>query len=142
MCRVTLIFLLLLCYESHARAIRAGQGQTVNTLAKAVSMARDGDTIFLTNGIYKEGNILLTRAITLIGEGNTILDGQKKTELLTISGRNITVKNIIFRDAGYSALNDFASIKVIDASNILIEGNTILNSYFAIQCLQFPESFA
>ena len=132
MCRVTLIFLLLLCYESHARAIRAGQGQTVNTLAKAVSMARDGDTIFLTNGIYKEGNILLTRAITLIGEGNTILDGQKKTELLTISGRNITVKNIIFRDAGYSALNDFASIKVIDASNILIEGNTILNSYFAI----------
>ena len=82
MCRVTLIFLLLLCYESHARSIRAGHGQTVNTLAKAVAMARDGDTIFLTNGIYKESNILLTRAITLIGEGNTILDGQKKNRVV------------------------------------------------------------
>lgn len=115
-----------------ARIIISGKGQPVQTLKEAVTLAKDGDTILLKNGIYKEGNILISRSITLLGEGNSILDGNNKTELITISGKNITVKKIQFQNAGYSALNDFASIKVIDASNILLEQNTISNSYFAI----------
>lgn len=115
-----------------ARIIITGKDQPVQTLKEAVALAKDGDTIFLKNGVYKEGNILITRSITLLGEGSTILDGDNKTELITISGKNITVKKIKFLNAGYSALNDFASIKVVDASNILIEQNTISNSYFAI----------
>lgn len=115
-----------------ARIIITGKDQPVQTLKKAVALAKDGDTILLKNGVYKEGNILITRSITLLGEGSTILDGDNKTELITISGKNITIKKIQFRNAGYSALNDFASIKVIDASNILLEQNTISNSYFAI----------
>lgn len=127
-----LISVLLLNQIASARIIIAGNGQAINSLAKAVSLAKNGDTIVLKNGVYKEGNILLTKAITLLGEGNTVLDGQNKTELLTISGKNITVKKIIFRNAGYSAMDDFAAIKVIDASEILLEENTILNAYFAI----------
>jgi nitrous oxidase accessory protein len=126
------ISVLLLNQVASARIIIAGNGQAINSLTKAVSLAKNGDTILLKNGVYKEGNILLTKAITLLGEGNTVLDGQNKTELLTISGKNITVKKIIFRNAGYSAMDDFAAIKVIDASQILLEENTILNAYFAI----------
>lgn len=127
-----LILLLLFDYIASARIIIAGQGQAINSLAKAVSIAKSGDTILLKNGVYKEGNILLTKPVTLLGEGNTILDGQNKTELLTISGKSISVKKIIFRNAGYSALNDFAAVKVIDASAILLEENVVLNAYFAI----------
>lgn len=126
------ILLLLTITTADARIIIAGKGQPVQTLRDAVTLAKDGDTILLKNGIYKEGNILISRSITLLGEGNSILDGNNKTELITISGKNITVKKIQFQNAGYSALNDFASIKVIDASNILLEQNTISNSYFAI----------
>jgi nitrous oxidase accessory protein len=126
------ILLLLTITTADARIIIAGKGQPVQTLREAVTLAKDGDTILLKNGIYKEGNILISRSITLLGEGNSILDGNNKTELITISGKNITVKKIQFQNAGYSALNDFASIKVIDASNILLEQNTISNSYFAI----------
>lgn len=127
-----IILFLFCCQIVNARLIHAGVGQPVNTLAKAIAMAKAGDTILLANGVYKEGNIVITKPITLIGEGNAILDGQNKTELLTISGSSITVKNLVFQNAGYSALNDFASIKVINASFVLIENNTILNSYFAI----------
>lgn len=129
------VIVILLLFSSvivDARIIITGKGQAVQTLKEAVSLAKDGDTILLKNGIYKEGNILITRSITLLGEGNSILDGNHKTELLTISGKNITVKKILFQNAGYSALNDFAAVKVIDASNILLEQNTITNSYFAI----------
>ncbi|MBL7742680.1 MAG: nitrous oxide reductase family maturation protein NosD [Chitinophagaceae bacterium] len=116
----------------HSRTIIAGQGQAIASLKKAVGLAKDGDTILLKNGTYREGNVLITRSITLIGEANTILDGENKHELLTISGRNITIKKIQLQNAGYSALNDFAAIKIIDAFAITLESNTILNSYFAI----------
>ncbi len=129
---VITILLLLAITTAGARIIVTGKGQPVKTLKEAVALAKDGDTILLKNGIYKEGNILITRSVILLGESNTILDGDNKTELITISGRNITIKKIQFQNAGYSALNDFASIKVIDASNILLEQNTISNSYFAI----------
>jgi nitrous oxidase accessory protein len=127
-----LVILSLLNSIAFGRVIVAGHGQAINNLRKAVSFAKDGDTILLKSGIYKEGNILITAGITLIGEDNTVLDGENKHELLTISGKNITVKNIQFRNAGYSALNDFASIKIIDAAFIVIENNSILHSYFAI----------
>lgn len=131
--RFTIVILFLFfSLISGARIIITGKGQPVQTLKEAVTRAKDGDTILLKSGIYKEGNVFLTRSITLLGEGSTILDGNNKTELITISGKNITVKNIQFQNAGYSALNDFASIKVIDASNIQLEQNTIRNSYFAI----------
>ena len=56
-----------------------------------MNLANDGDTILLKNGVYLEGNILINKSITLIGEGNSILDGNNKTELLTITGtREIT----------------------------------------------------
>ncbi len=42
------------------------------------------------------------------------------------------VRGIHFANAGYSSFNDFAAIKIIDATNILIENNSITNSSFAI----------
>lgn len=128
---LSILFIMIQLY-GYSRTIIVGQGLKVTSLREAVEMAKSGDSIFLKNGIYKEGNILLTKSVTITGEGQVILDGQNKTELLTISGKNITVKNIEFSNAGYSAMNDFAAIKVIDATNILLEGNTISNAYFAI----------
>ncbi|NII27815.1 nitrous oxide reductase family maturation protein NosD [Pseudoflavitalea sp. X16] len=131
--RPVLSILALLLYQTtFSHLIVAGYGQPIGTLKKAVGLARDGDSILLKQGVYKEGNILLTRPVTLIGEANTILDGENKVELLTISGHNITVRGITFRDAGYSALNDFAAIKVINSNRILLDNNKVLNAYFAI----------
>lgn len=127
-----LILLLFIHYAASSRVIVAGYGQPVSSLTEAVRIAKNGDSILLKNGVYKEGNVVIQKAITLMGEGNTILDGDHKDELLTINGNNITVKKMQFRNAGYSSMNDFASVKVIDASHILLEENIIQYSYFAI----------
>jgi len=118
--------------EVHSRTIVVGPGQAIASLKKAIQLAKDNDSIFLKSGIYKEGNIVLIKSLSIIGEDNAILDGENKYEILTISGKNILIKNIQFRNAGYSALNDYASIKLVDAVNITIEANTVINSYFAI----------
>ena len=95
-------------------------------------MAHSGDTILLNSGTYREGNIIIDKPISLLGVNGPVLDGETKHELLTITGRNVVVRGIQFANAGYSSMNDFAAIKVIDATNILIADNTIRNASFAI----------
>jgi nitrous oxidase accessory protein len=121
-----------LCLEGFSKKIIVGIGQPVPSLKKAIELANNNDTILLQKGIYKEGAMVLTKSLTIIGEGNPVLDGENQYEILLISGKNIVIRGIEFLNSGYSALNDFAAIKLVDASNILLEQNNIKNAYFAI----------
>ena len=102
------------------------------SLRKAVDAAKSGDTILLKKGIYREGNITINKSICLIGVDQPILDGENKYEILTVSGSGIIIKGIHFLNSGYSSMNDYASIKIIDANNVLVENNNIEHAYFAI----------
>jgi nitrous oxidase accessory protein len=127
----TLIWLLFV-QTLFANTIVVGKNKVVSTLREGVAQARNGDTILLQKGTYKEGDIIITKAIHLIGVDDPVLDGENKNEILTISGIGIEVRGIQFRNSGYSSQNDFASIKVIDASHFILENNTITHAYFAI----------
>ena len=109
-----------------------GKNKVVSTLREGVAQAQNGDTILLQKGIYKEGNIILTKSIHLIGVDDPILDGENKYEILTVSGTGIVIRGIHFKNSGYSSQNDFASISVINSRHFIIENNTITHAYFAI----------
>ncbi|HEY6062101.1 MAG TPA: right-handed parallel beta-helix repeat-containing protein, partial [Chitinophagaceae bacterium] len=128
------LFILLfgICTHCFSNTIIVGSTQPVHSLKKAFDMAKDKDSIVLLAGIYKEGSLVLTKSITLLGQGNPVLDGENKYEILLISGKNITIKGIEFLHSGYSSMNDYASIKLVDASNITLENNTITGAYFGI----------
>ncbi len=131
--RLGLIILLLgICTKCFSNTILVGNNQPVRSLKKAFEIAKEKDSIILLAGIYKEGSLVLTKSITLIGQGHAVLDGENKYETLLISGKNITVKGIHFLNSGYSSMNDYASIKVVDASNITLENNMITGAYFGI----------
>ncbi|MBL7762010.1 MAG: right-handed parallel beta-helix repeat-containing protein, partial [Chitinophagaceae bacterium] len=123
---------MILSGNSYCRTIITGNGEAVTSIGKAITIAADYDTIVLKKGVYKEGSLVITKPLTLIGENGAVLDGENKYEILTISARNVTIRNINFRNAGYSALNDFAAIKLVNASFVQITGNSITNAYFAI----------
>ena len=126
------IISIVFCVSASGKKILVGSNEAVTSVKKAVLMANDKDTILVNAGVYREGNIAITKSIAIIGIGNPVLDGENKYEIFTVSGKNIIISGITFRNSGYSALNDYASVKVIDASNVTIENNTILNAYFAI----------
>lgn len=130
--RLALILLILLSANGFGRNIIVGKNQPVSSIRKAIEIAKDFDSITVLPGLYKEGALQLTKSLTIIGQNYPILDGENKYEILLISGQNITVKGLAFRNSGYSALNDFASIKLVDASKVTITGNKITNAYFAI----------
>lgn len=118
--------------QGFSKTIVVGKDQPITSLKKAIELTKDKDSIILLNGIYREGNMVLTRSISIIGKNNPVLDGENKYEIFTISGKNILVKGITFKNSGYSAMNDYASIKLIDANNVTIEDNTVINAYFGI----------
>lgn len=115
-----------------AKTIIVGSNQPVKSLRQAIQIANTNDSIILLPGIYKEGSLTLTKSLTITGQKGSVLDGENKYEILLISGKNIAIKGITFRNSGYSALNDFASIKLVDCSNITLENNHVFNAYFAI----------
>jgi len=118
--------------HSTARTIAVGKDQLVTSLAKAVALAGDYDTILLNKGLYREGNIIINKSIRLIGIDMPVLDGENKYEILTVSGKGIIIKGIRFINSGYSIMNDYASINLIDADYVLIENNVVEHAYFAI----------
>jgi nitrous oxidase accessory protein len=126
------IIAFILCSPTFASIIKVGKQEIITSLSKAISNAASGDTILLHKGVYREGNITITKPVVIIGIGDPVLDGEEKYEIMTLTGSGIIIRGITFRNSGNSVMNDHASISIIDAHSIIIENNTILNSYFAI----------
>ena len=128
----TLIISLLISNFVFANTIVVGKNQLVSSLKKGIELAKDGDTVLLQKGIYREGNIIINKSIRLIGVNDPVLDGENKYEILTVSGERILISGIHFKNSGYSSMNDYASIELVDARYCIIENNTIEHSYFGI----------
>ncbi|HEY1115262.1 MAG TPA: nitrous oxide reductase family maturation protein NosD [Chitinophagaceae bacterium] len=124
-------FLAFSVHTAMANTIEVGRTKVITSLRKGIELAQPYDTVLVQKGVYREGNIVIGKPLYLIGVDEPTLDGEGKTELLTLTGRNIVVKGFSFLNSGYSAMNDFASVKVIDAENVILENNTVQNAYFA-----------
>ena len=135
------IILLFTISNTFAKTIVVGKNKPISSLRQGIKAAIAGDTVLLNKGIYKEGNIIIDKAIYLIGIDEPVLDGEGKYEILTITGKNILIKGIHFVNPGYSSMNDYAAIKIIDATNIIIENNIVSNASFAIHIANSTHSF-
>src|ERR1043165_509952 len=127
---ITILFTLTL--SSFSRTIVVGKDQAVTSIKKALELSRNGDTIRVMPGIYREGSITITKSLTIIGINNPVLDGESKYENLVISGKNINVSGFHLKDSRYSSSNDYSGINIIDAAYITIENNKITNANFGI----------
>ena len=66
----------------------------INSIQKAISMEKNGDTILVEPGIYKEKNIIVDKSIVLIGNQYPVLDGEHTYEIISVKANNVTVKGI------------------------------------------------
>jgi len=130
--KTLIILFMLMAGNAFGKTIVVGKNTMISSLGQGIQLARDGDTVLLSKGVYKESNIVIDKSVYLQGEGWPVLDAEFKNEILKLTGKNIVVRGIHFANAGYSSMNDYAAIKVIDATNILIENNAISNASFAI----------
>lgn len=127
-----IILFLFYCQVASATTIPVGKNQLFTSLRAAINHSKDGDSILLYSGIYKEGNIVINKSIKIIGIGDPVLDGEYKFQIFTVSGERILIKGIQFKNSGSSSTKDFAAISIINAQDVILENNSITNAYFGI----------
>jgi len=115
-----------------ANSIIVDQKGKPATLKDALVLASPGDTILIKAGTYREGNIVITKPLTIIGDGLPVFDGENKYEILTISADNVTIRGLKFINTGTASMNDIAAIKVYDSKHIEIDGNHFTEAFFGI----------
>lgn len=126
------IICISLAHVSYANVIYVGKGQRVTTIKKALSVSHTGDTIVIKKGVYKEGNIIVDKAVCLLGENMPVLDGELKYEVLSVKSDGVTISGLLIQNSGRGAMDDTGGIKVYDARNVTVTGNVLLNNYFGI----------
>lgn len=102
------------------------------SIKQAIKSVKKHDTILVKNGIYKEHNIHINKPITLIGEDNTIIDGEKKGYIITIKADSVTVKNVTVKNVGKSYTKDYAAIYASKSKYLTIENTTLKTVFFGL----------
>lgn len=133
MCRRSIALpLLLAALPLHAAEWHVGAGRTFARIGDAVAAAADGDTITVHGGVYREGNLVLDRPLTLVGAGWPRLEGERRVEVITVTAPRVTVRGLEIADSGEGSLHDLAGIKVVNASQVTVEDNRILGCSFGV----------
>lgn len=127
-----LLLFILLTSQAEARSIRVSATGPLRNIRTTIRMATAGDTIFVGKGIYRQGNLVIDKPLTLIGEGNPVLDGENIHEIISIRADRVTVRGFTFIRAGKSSYNDIAALRIIEASDITVTHNRFINSFFGI----------
>lgn len=119
-------------FSSNAKRLDVGRDKTYKSIKTALSVARAFDTILVFSGTYKEGNIVVSRPVILLGKDLPILDGQKKYEIISIRSHFVTIKGFQLQHSGVATLDDPGAIKVYDHNFITISDNVLEDNFFGI----------
>ena len=128
------IFLLLLClvFSAKARIWTVDKGAGHQTLQSVLKLASSGDTIRILPGVYREGNLIVQKSLTIIGIDFPVLDGENKNEIFTIASDDVSVIGLKFINTGVGSINDISAINAIESNRLLVRNNKFENTFFGI----------
>jgi len=106
---------------------------TSGGLKKAISTVKNGDTIYLNNGVYSGRNntrIITNKNINIRGNGsNVVIDGEGKNPFLKMTGKKVSLQKITFTNG----FNEFTSTPTNFGHEVIISVNcqlTVRNCIF------------
>ncbi len=132
--RFLLHILFLFCAASllPAKTVHVGANFPCKKIKEGLSKLNPGDTLLVHEGIYKEGNILIDKAVSVIGLNYPVLDGQKKHEVVSIKANYVLFKGFNVQRSGFGTLDDPGAIKVYDRNYVTISNNVLEDNFFGI----------
>ena len=128
----------LLCVAARAdlalaqRRLDVSPTATILSLGAAVAAARTGDTIVVHAGLYREPLVVVDKRLTILGDGEAVLDGEGKHALMLVTADDVTIRGLVLRNVGTSFVEDRAAIRVTGAHGCAIEHNRLENTFFGI----------
>lgn len=126
---LVLIFVLV-CFEIKANTITVCKSCKIQTIKEAVSLSKDGDSIFIKKGIYKEQNITINKSIHLIGENFPVIDGEFKETIIKVTANNFSIEGLTLINVGQSYTKDFAAILVSRSKQFVLKNIKLKKVFF------------
>ena len=127
-----LLYILLCSFSLHATTIHVGKRHEIQSVKKAIALAKAGDTVIVHGGHYKEGTITIDKRLVFIGKGLPTLDGQKKHEVVSIHADSVVIDGFKIIKSAYATITDPCGIKVYNRSHVLIQNNVLDDNFFGI----------
>ncbi|MCK9520916.1 MAG: nitrous oxide reductase family maturation protein NosD, partial [Dehalococcoidia bacterium] len=100
------------------------------SIAAAIEAAEPGDTIVIPPGEYFE-TVVVTKPLTLIGEGFPVIDGGGKGDVVRIEAEDVTLRGFVVRNSATAVADEPAGIRVI-GDRATIEENRIEEVLYGI----------
>lgn len=130
--RFIVVLFLFFGFTTQANTIEVCTSCSVKTIKKAIALTEDGDSIIVHKGVYYESDIIITKAIHLIGIDNPVIDGESKETIIKIETDNFSIAGFTIINVGHSYTKDYAAILVSRSENFIIENNILDTVYFGI----------
>ena len=132
--RKVLFFIILLIAPAlvKAKIIHVGPSKQYNSIKQALIAAAPLDTIYIHAGHYKEGNIYISKPVSLIGINYPVIDGEKKVEVISIHASDVEINGLKVVRSGYATLEDPCGIKVYNRERVQIINNILDDNFFGI----------
>ena len=123
---------LLPAVPAQAQDVVVEPGGPVPSLTAALAVVPTGGRIVVRPGVYREPTLVVGRPVTIVGEGEAVLDGEGARQIMTITADDVTVRGLVFRHVGVSYIEDRAAVKVEGARRCVIVDNRFENTFFGI----------
>lgn len=132
MMRPLMIWLFIGCHLCAGAITLHVDGRTMHTIKQAIQQAHDGDTILVAAGTYKEQGLVIDKRIVLLGQGQPVLDGEQRYQVISIKANGVVVDGFKVMHGGASDLDDLAGIKIYASRDVVIRNNTVDDCMFGI----------
>lgn len=129
-CIFTLIFLTV--FYASGKVIPVGKSRQFTSIQKAIAFSRDGDTVLVYPGIYKERNIIIQKSITLKGMGYPVLDGENKYAIISVKTKNARIEGFKLQHTGRSEIKDLGAVMIYDSYKVSVVNNILDDTNFGI----------
>lgn len=124
--------------HSDASLARAAAPGDSFDLAAVVAAAPASSTVLVPPGIHA-GPVVIDKALTLVGQGEAIIDGHGHGSVVVVTAPDVTVRGLVVRGSGTSLDKEDAGI-VVSAARVTLEANRIEDALFGIYLKNAPGS--
>lgn len=126
------IHFFFITFQSSATQWRVDQNGKIPSILQAIQLAKPHDTLYISSGIYREGNIFIDKPLTLIGIDYPVIDGERKVEIFTIKAQDVTLSGLKIINSGKGNIEDISAVNAVSVKRLKILNNQFDNTFFGI----------
>lgn len=136
-----LAFILLFPSESYAKTVVVGPQSTIKTIAEGLKIVKNGDSIWVKAGRYRERALMITKSITLFTYEKAKIDAQGTAEdIFIVRADKVRISGFQLLNVGVSFLKEASAIRLVNCKEAWIENNEIDSCFFGIYVEQAQSS--